>query len=97
MEPGFDGGLAAHAGASAGIYALAFMFTKGSTKIHPKIEMLIAMVLTIVLNVAFEFGKGTLVDAPHAQLFPLLSSCVTGAVCAMLIHAAATKTKENPS
>lgn len=92
MEPGFDGGLLAHAGASAGIYSVAFMFTKGSTKIHPKIEMLIAMLITVVVNFLFEFGKG---EAGYAvaAIFPLVSSCVTGAVCAMLLHAAATKTK----
>lgn len=90
MEPGFDTGLAVHAAGSTLAYAVAYKFTKGIDPIHPKFEMLAALLITIVLNLLAEVARGA---GSMEALFPLVSSCTTGAMAAMMAHAALFKHK----
>ena len=93
MEPGLDGGLAAHAAASAPIYAMAFMFAKRLEIVNPRVEIAIALAVTILLNIGFEVARLGAVGTTEAIL-PLLSSCTTGAMAAMMLHALLFKQKE---
>ena len=85
MEPGLDGGLAAHAAASAPIYAVALMFAKRLEIVNPKAEIAIALAVTILLNIGFEVARLGAVGTTE-QVLPLLSSCTTGAMAAMILH-----------
>ncbi len=92
MEPGFDGALAVHAAASVPVYAAAYAFTKSDNPIHPKLEMLAALAITIALNLGGELMRGQVAGTMEA-LLPLISSCTTGAMAAMMLHAAMFKKK----
>jgi hypothetical protein len=87
MDPldfGFDPKLAAHAAGSIPLYVMAMAAAKKAKFVSPRIEMAVAFGVTAGVNLLASVSSGE-------PLLPSVSAAASGAILAMVGHAALTK------